>query len=286
MLRIAQISDIHIGFDRDHPHEPNLRRLEQIVARLGQTGLDPALVLLTGDLTEHGDPASYARLIAALAPLDLPVWPIPGNHDDRAVMAQAFGLVLAADGFAHYAIDLPGLRVIMLDTLEPGRHGGGFCEARAQWLGEQLAAAPATPTLIAMHHPPFASGIAWMDPADHEPWIARFGAAIAGHRQIVAITCGHVHRTCTTQWQGVPVMICPSSAPAVTLHPAPIDPDHADGRAMISDEGAGAMLHCWDGIRLISHSFAADPGTTLARHDGRMTALLQHLAAERDLRGG
>jgi hypothetical protein len=50
---------------------------------------------------------------------------------------------------------------------------------------------------------------------------------------------------------------------------------------MISEEGAGAMLHCWDGTRLVSHSFAADPGTTLASHDGRMTALLHHLAAER-----
>ena len=50
----------------------------------------PDAVLLTGDLTDDGDPRSYARVRELLAPLAVPVHPIPGNHDDRDALREAF----------------------------------------------------------------------------------------------------------------------------------------------------------------------------------------------------
>ena len=47
--------------------------------------------------------------------------------------------------------------------LEGGESGGLLCGDRLAWLEQQLAAAPATPTLVAMHHPPFTTGIGHMD---------------------------------------------------------------------------------------------------------------------------
>ena len=47
-------------------------------------------MLLTGDLTETGDPRAYARLRELLAPLAMDVHPIPGNHDDRDALREAF----------------------------------------------------------------------------------------------------------------------------------------------------------------------------------------------------
>lgn len=280
-VRIAQLSDIHIGFDRDNPREANLLRLEAALARLADPALAPDAILLTGDLTEHGDDASFDRLAAALGSITVPVWPIPGNHDTRAGLRRVFPQVPQHGAYAHYTRDIAGLRLILLDTHEPGQHGAGFCESRAAWLSDRLAEAPATPTLIVMHHPPFVTGIDWMDPAPDAPWIARFAAAISGHRQIVGITCGHVHRACVTHWHGTTAMICPSTAATVTLHLAAIDPEVPDGRAMISDETAGLMLHVWDGAALVSHAFSVEPGATLAAHDGRMTGLLRMLQAER-----
>ncbi len=280
-MLIAQLTDIHIGFDPGDPEgEANLQRLWQVARRLREGPNRPDLLLLTGDLTEHGAASSYARLKAALGDLDCPIWPIPGNHDDRMTLAAAFSQV-PQDGFCHYAIDLNGLRILMLDTLEPGRHGGAFCETRAAWLAEQLATNPNVPTLIAMHHPPFTSGIAWMDTDPAEPWVARFAAAIAGHEQIVAVICGHLHRTIVTRWLGATMIVSPSIAPAVALDLTEIDPGHPDQRALITAEPAGYALHRWDGRNLVSHFESLGDLTVLAEFGEALQPMVQSMIAER-----
>jgi len=280
-MLIGQLTDIHIGFDRGNPRESNMLRLEAVLDHLATSPTPPELLLLTGDLTEHGDAESFARLAAAMQRFPVPIWPIPGNHDLRAPLLAAFPHAGSHDGFVQYAIELDGLRVLMLDTLEDGRHAGGYCETRAAWLARELAAKPEVPTLIAMHHPPFAAGIPWMDTDPREPWVARFAAAIAGHGQIVGIICGHVHRATATQWQGRTAVICPSTSPAVGMDLRPIDPDVPDGRALITDEPAGFGLHRWHGGQLVTHfSWAAAP-TVFARYDDTLQGMIRGMLAER-----
>ncbi len=280
-MLIAQITDIHIGFDPGNPDEYNLQRLRAVIARVASAPNRPDLVLLTGDLTEWGDAASYSRLVAELASLTMPVWPMAGNHDLRGPLLAAFPHVKCAGEYLQYAIDLPGFRVLMLDTLEEGRHGGAFCEARAAWLSAELAAQPGTPTLVALHHPPFESGIHWLDGAAREPWMARFAAAIAGHDQIVGIVSGHLHRTIATGFGGVPTIVAPSTAPAVALDLTAIDPTAPDDRAMITDEPPGYAIHRWDGERLISHFEAVADWRVFASYDAGMQELVRMIGAER-----
>ena len=280
-MLIGQMSDIHIGFDPATEPEGNLLRLEAAVARLLSAGRRPDLLLLTGDLTEHGTPESYARLVAALAPHDLPCWPIPGNHDDRAAMAAAFPQVAVRDGFIHYAIEFDAFRIVMCDTLEPGRHGGAFCAERARWLNAELGKRPYTPTLIAMHHPPFQTGIPWMDTDPAEPWVTRFTEALAGHPQIIGVTCGHVHRSMLTQWRSLPTIICPSTAPAVGLDLSPLDPEVPDDRVLIADEPPGLALHEWNGRLLISHMLAAGEAAPLARFNAALQPMVRGMFTER-----
>src|SRR3546814_18052035 len=112
-----------------------------------------------------------------------------GNHDDRAHFAAHFPHIPQNDGFVHYVIAQDGRRIIMLDTLEPGRHGGAFCERRAQWLDARLNEDDVTPTLIVMHHPPAEVGIDWMNnhPEDTRSDERRVG------KECVS--------TCRTRWQ-------------------------------------------------------------------------------------
>lgn len=280
-MLIAQITDLHIGFDRDDPDELNLQRLRTVLRRLVEGPSRPDLLLLTGDLTESGDAESYARLVEALEVCPFPVWAMAGNHDERAPLLAAFPRTPAEGGFIHYAIDLPDLRVIVLDTLDPGRHGGAFCERRAAWLRAQLAAAPETPTLIAMHHPPFESGIAWLDSAATEPWIARFAGAIEGFPQVRAIVSGHLHRPIHTAWNGVSLTVCPSTAPAVALDLSPVDPARPDGRALITDEPPGYALHRWDGRFLATHVESVGDQVALARFDAELQPMVEGIMGER-----
>jgi 3',5'-cyclic AMP phosphodiesterase CpdA len=284
-MLIAQITDCHIGFFRSEAGGANTRRLRAALDRLRAGPNRPDLLLLSGDLTEFGDAASYARLAEMLADLPFAVHLMVGNHDDRDALRATFRATPLDRGFVQYVLPLPGLRLIALDTLEPGRHGGAFCAARARWLSDQLDADPATPVVIAMHHPPLVSGLDWLDGAEDAPWIARFTEAITGRQQVRAILAGHLHRTIHASIAGVPLTVCPSTAPTVALNLTPVDPERPDDRAMIVDEPAAFALHRWDGERLISHFeslSAGQPWAVLASYDAGMQELVRQNDREQD----
>ena len=280
-MLIAQATDLHIGFHRDAPVDLNLERFSKVLDRLIHGPDRPDVLLLTGDITEHGDAESFAALTRVLEGCPFPVWPIPGNHDSRVALAAAFPQVPQKGGFLHYAIDAGTFRIVMLDTLEEGRHGGAYCAGRAGWLAADLAAHPDVPTLIALHHPPVGVGIAWMDPNPAEPWIAHLRSAIAGQTQVRALICGHVHRPVATIFAGVPLIVCPSSSAGLALNLSPIDPAKADGRAMLVDCLPGFALHRWDGQNLSSHFGYAPDAPAVAVYDANFQKLVAHLAEER-----
>ncbi len=280
-MLIGQITDIHIGFEPGNPDEPNMHRLRAVLERLFEGPNRIELLLLSGDLTENGDAASYEQLAAALASAPCPVLAIPGNHDNRADLAKAFPQQGETGGFLHYAHDAGDLRLLMLDTFEPGRHGGSFCDVRAAWLAARLFEAPDRPTIIVMHHPPIVSGIDWMDPDPDEPWIARFAEATRGHSQIRAVLCGHLHRSVTAGWQGATLVVCPSTAPSVALDLSLIDGADPDGRALIRDAPPGYALHRWDGRSLVTHFERVGGYEDVARFDADLQPMIRGMLAER-----
>lgn len=281
MALIAQITDLHIGFIPDTPDEANRQRLDTVIDTLINGPNRPDMLIVSGDIADRGDDASYARVADILARCPFPVYPCVGNHDDRDAFSRAFPQVPINGGFVQYCIRFGGLRLIVLDTLEPGRHGGAFCDPRAQWLRAKLDADPATPTVIVMHHPPFDVGIAWMSGGDDEPWVQRFAAAIADHPQVKAIWCGHMHRSVATLWNGATVTICPASAAQLALDLRPIDPDVPDDRAMITADPPGYALHRWEHDRIVTLFDTAEPHGTLAKFDSSLQPLVKHLAHER-----
>ncbi|MEY4270146.1 MAG: hypothetical protein RLZZ58_1362, partial [Pseudomonadota bacterium] len=202
-MLIAQITDVHIGFEPGNPDEYNRKRLDAVLDRLIEGPNRPDLLLATGDITDRGDPDSYRRLATALSRCPFPVYPSVGNHDMRDAFSRHFPGLTDDDGFVQYVVDLPEMRLITLDTLEVGRHGGAFCEVRARWLSDRLNEKPGTPTYIVMHHPPVEVGLEWMNTDHREPWVARFADTIAGHGQVRGLICGHLHRSITASWNGL-----------------------------------------------------------------------------------
>lgn len=288
-MLIAQITDIHLGFDPDNPAEFNRKRLDQVLHRLGTMDPRPDLLLATGDLTDKGDADSYRRLQSALKQCPFPVWPCMGNHDDRENFAHVFADIPVVDGFVQYVVDEPHwpLRLIVLDTLEPGRHGGAFCEARAAWLAERLAEKTDKPVVIVLHHPPIETGIAWMTTSPEAAWVRRLRETVEGADHVVAMVAGHIHRPILTGWAGVPLAVSPSTAPQVALDLREIDPAAPDNRPMIVADPPAYTLHYWNGRSLISHWDDAEDHVQLARYDASMQPLVRYLTEEhaRDERG-
>jgi len=275
-MLIAQITDIHLGFDRGNPEEMNQQRLDRVLTTLAELKPQPDLVFATGDLVEHGDVESYERLRKALSALPCPVHYAMGNHDLRANFRQVFPETPVADGFIQYAVEGYPLRFLVLDTLDEGRHGGNFCERRAAWLTERLAEKPDTPTLILLHHPPAAIGIDWMDPAGDEAWIERLATTLAGHNNIVGLISGHVHRAATLDWRGLRLTVTSSTAPSIALDLTDIDPEHPDGRPMIESGEPAFALHRWSGAGLVSH-FVVPQAKVIARYNEDFQPLIREI---------
>lgn len=280
-MLIAQVTDIHLGFDPDNPAESNRSRLDQVLRYLNDGPNRPDLLIATGDLTERGDPASYRRLADAFSVCKFPVHMCLGNHDIRRNFSMQFPETPVVDGFVQYVLEVGGVRIITLDTLEEGRHGGAFCDTRAEWLRSTLAKDRDIPTIIAMHHPPVEVGIAWMNTHPEEQWVSNFTRAIHGAPNIKAMICGHVHRSITVPWQGTAVAICSSTAPQVALDLNPIDPENPDDRPMIIADQPAYALHLWNGRELVSHFDSTCDRAVLAKYDSHLQPLIEQLIEER-----
>jgi len=253
---IAQITDTHLlpeGRKLGNLIDTSAQ-LEAAVRRLNRLTTPPDAVLVTGDLTDDGERESYSVLRERLAALDCPFYLIPGNHDRRRALVEAFSdhAYLPRTGFLHYAIEDHAVRLIALDTLVEGREDGALCEDRLAWLDTVLAAEPDRPTLIFMHHPPFESGIWWMD-AMGLSGAGRLGTVLGGHPQVRLVVCGHVHRAFHSAVGGVPVAVAPSTAWQVHLDLVPETPPHA------ALEPAAGFLHVWNGDAFVTHTIYLDP---------------------------
>ncbi len=281
-MLIAQITDIHLGFDPGNPDEFNRQRLDRALEALTAMTPRPDLLLATGDLVDDGkDGDCYARLKDIFSALPFPVFAAMGNHDDRERFREVFSDVPAVGGFVQYAIEDWPVRILVLDTLEVGRHGGGFCEMRGAWLRDRLAEAPDRPTLIVLHHPPIESGLSWMTENPDAEWVVRLRRIIEGHGNIVAMIAGHLHRPIVTQWAGTTLAVCPSTAPQVALDLDSIDPDRPDDRPMIVADAPYYALHLWNGRQLVTHFDTAEDHDVLARYTPKLQPLVRKLLREK-----
>jgi len=279
---VAQITDLHLGYDPGNPDELNRTRLDRTLRRLAEMSPRPDLLLATGDIADNGDDEeSYHRFREAIAGLPFPVYPAMGNHDSRPAFLALFPDLPAPDGFIQYAIEDFPVRILVLDTLQIGRHGGGFCEKRAAWLNARLAEAPERPTLLVLHHPPIATGLSWMTENPRAAWVRRLRAIVEAHSNIVAMVSGHLHRPITTRWAGTTLAVCPATAPQVALDLEPMDAEQPDGRAMIVADHPWFALHYWNGQELISHFDTVEEHEVLARFIPKRQPLLRMLKKER-----
>lgn len=257
-MLICQITDLHMrpgGLAVSRVSETNMfaERAFRVVAALTPA---PDLILLTGDLVEAGLADEYRNLLAALnRTLRRPVHVIPGNHDDRQTMrvelAHLPGMAAHPD-FIQYAIEDHPVRVIMLDTLVPGRSHGELGPQRLAWLDATLAEQPDRPALLAMHHPPIMTGIPHMDRIGLVD-AGAFAALVARHPQVERIVCGHYHRPIVGRCAQAIVSVAPSVAHQVEWTFDPLR------EGALTFEPPAFQLHWWQpGQGFVSHTLYTD----------------------------
>jgi 3',5'-cyclic AMP phosphodiesterase CpdA len=252
---IAQISDLHVrprGRTAYGDVDTNAM-LERAVAAIRALTRVPDCVVVTGDLTDCGLDEEYAELCEILAPLPMPVFVIPGNHDRREALVAALGGrhdYLPRDGaFLQYAIDSFPVRLIALDSVIPGQTHGELCAARLAWLERCLAERQDSPTILFIHHPPFPTGIQAMDALGCRAGGDALATIVRRHPQIERVVAGHFHRPITVRWAGTIGYAAPSTAHQVALDLRQDEPT----RFVL--EPPGFAVHTWrQDTGVVSHA--------------------------------
>lgn len=264
MTILIQLSDLHIR----EPGRLAYGRvntapfLEAAVASVLALRQPADAVVITGDLVDFGQRAEYQHLARLLAPLTMPVYLMPGNHDDRAQLRAAFpdhGYLQAEDPRSpiQYSVPVGGLQLVALDTVVPGAEHGELCDARLAWLdatlqalqalqvpqgsqGSQGSQTPdARPVVLAMHHPPFETLIGHMDVNGLRHGADALEALLRRHPQVERVICGHLHRAIDRRFGGTFAQTAPAPAHQVSLDLAP------DAASSFTMEPPGFRVHAW-----------------------------------------
>ena len=125
-VRLAAIADLHC------PRTPP-GKWQSVFARVTQ---DADILLLCGDLTDHGRPEEAHLLVQALvaAAVTLPVIAVLGNHDYEAGEPEAVSQILTAAGI--HMLDGDACEIQGIGFAGVKGFGGGFGQASLQPWGE------------------------------------------------------------------------------------------------------------------------------------------------------
>lgn len=215
-MLIVQISDLHLRTDGVPIKDlvDSEQALTACVDHVNHLTPIPDIVLVTGDLVQKDAPVKdYESLRRILDGLPCRWVAIPGNHDDRDLMLSTLGPgghVVADGEFLHLTLEAFPLRLIGLDTKKDDSNAGELCPRRLAWLADRLAEAPDRPTLIFMHHPPFATGVDFLDGHFHQfEGVKELEALLRRRSNIQGVIAGHVHRQVQTCFAGVLACVAP-----------------------------------------------------------------------------
>ncbi len=243
---LVQISDTHINEPGQlvYGHHDTAESLRRAIEAINAMTPRPDLVLHTGDIASHGSPERYAYFRDIMRDLQAPWRAIPGNHDDRDALQAACtdtDWMPQGEPFVHYVEDAFAVRIICCDSVIAGDVPGEFCPERLAWLDAHLAEAPERPTIVAMHHPLFASAMTGAS----SQGLLRGGAGLADvlrrHPQVQRVVAGHIHRPITSTFGGTVAFAAPT-----TCYPFGLD---MGPERLLRMTGEPPRLPCMCGLR-------------------------------------
>jgi 3',5'-cyclic AMP phosphodiesterase CpdA len=209
MVVIAHVSDTHFGNAVQDPAPRAAAVMDHLLAMSPR----PDVLVVSGDVADHGLPEEYAE---ARAWLDR--WPgalavCPGNHDVRGAYVAGLGRA------PRSVLEAAGCRFVLLDSLVDAVEGERVDEGRLGsdqlgWLDRELGPSSA-PTYVVLHHPPTTIGLGLMDPIRLVDGDA-LAAVLDHHPHVVATLVGHAHTMGVTTFAGRPLLVGGGVASTVT----------------------------------------------------------------------
>jgi len=168
-------------------------------------------IILGGDMSQDDSAASYQHLSKLLEPWQrAPFMLSPGNHANMDMLNSTLIPALDAISGFHDQLHLGRWQIIALNSHAPGQVVGRLSDDELQRLDVRLGEARCRHTLLAIHHPPVATGSRWMDEigltnADD------FWKIVDQHPHVRGVLCGHIHQQLDVMRGQVRVLATPST---------------------------------------------------------------------------
>ena len=209
VVRLVQITDCHIlAAAQDCLKGMNTRASFEAVCQAAlASNPDLDLILATGDLSEDASTASYEYLAQRFGELQLPLFWLPGNHDDSNAMHEH---LRGKQVSAAKQVLVGNWLIVLLDSTVNGETGGNISPEQIEFLQASLQAHPDRHALVCLHHQALPSGSEWIDRQGLQHPQALIDA-IKSHDNVRAVLWGHVHQQGHQQRDGIEWMSTPST---------------------------------------------------------------------------
>ncbi len=209
VVRLVQITDCHIlAAAQDCLKGMNTRASFEAVCQAAlASNPDLDLILATGDLSQDASTASYEYLAQRFVELQLPLFWLPGNHDDSNAMHEH---LRGKQVSAAKQVLVGNWLIVLLDSTVNGESGGNISPEQIEFLQAGLQAQPDRHALVCLHHQALPSGSEWIDRLGLQHPQALIDA-IKSHGNVRAVLWGHVHQQGHQQRDGIEWMSTPST---------------------------------------------------------------------------
>src|SRR5437667_3753574 len=270
----AQISDSHIGFNKDAKKDVTAT-LQEAVARLNSLPQPPALVLHTGDITQLAKSEEFNTASEVLKGVKTDrIFYVPGEHDvatdNGASYLTRYGKNTKGGGW--YSFDHSGVHFIGLVNVLNLKAGGlgSLGATQIDWLRKDVSGlSSSTPMVLFAHVPLWTVYPEWGWGSDDSEQalglLKRFGS--------VTVLNGHIHQIMQQVEGNISFHTAMSTAfpqPAPGTAPAPgpmkVEPDRLKSVLGVTDvtfipgRSTLAVVHA----TLSGRPPAIDPGTQVA----------------------
>jgi alkaline phosphatase D len=216
---VALLSDTHTIVrtnDHDGVYE---QHFERAIAQVNKADVD--FVLITGDLSNGGQPEQLREFRNRTKKFKAPVYYVPGNHDVGHKMnsGKPNGFVTVEKvkdyervmGPSFFAKEAHGVHVIGLTA---SLFGSGLEREREQWkfIDTEMAKTNDTLKIVFMHYPLFVTNAAepggnyWnVEPEERQRLLKLFEQA-----KVEAVLTGHLHKPLTNHYDGMLLLGTPA----------------------------------------------------------------------------
>ena len=189
----VQISDSHIGFNKDPNMDP-AATLQEAIDDIKKLSTKPTLLLHTGDVSQLSKPEQFDTADQIIRGVGMDVHYVPGEHDTLVDSGKPFFARFsngAASGW--YSFNQNGVHFIGLVNVVERKAGGVGSLGREQleWLEQDIRGlSSSTPLVVFAHMPLWSVYTQWGwgtdDAAQALAYLKRFGS--------ITVLNGHIHQ--------------------------------------------------------------------------------------------